>query len=133
MASQYPLAGLRILLVEDEYFTAHETQRVIERAGGAVVGPFGQLPEVMETGLTQPLDAAVIDIGLRGETAYRLAEALDARGVPYLFATGYDAAAVPEQFSGVPLLQKPFREPQLVRLVAELRDAQTSVGETSGA
>lgn len=128
MAAQYPLAGLRILLVEDEYFTAQETQRVIERAGGAVVGPFGQLPEVMETGLDEPLDAAVIDIGLRGETAYRLAEALDARGVPYLFATGYDQAAVPERFSAVPLLQKPFREPQLVRLVAELRDGPACVG-----
>lgn len=125
MASQHPLSGLRILLVEDEYFTAQDTQRIIEQAGGSVIGPFAQLPEVMERGLNQPLDAAVIDIGLRGEMAYRLADALGDRGVPYLFATGYDEAALPERFSGVPLLQKPFGAPHLVRLVAGLRGEPT--------
>lgn len=123
MATHTPLSGLRILLVEDEYFTAQDTQRIIEQAGGRVVGPFGQLRDVMAEGLREPIDAAVIDIGLRGEMAYRLADALRDRGVPYLFATGYDAGDVPERFAGVPLLQKPFREPHLVRLVAELRDA----------
>ena len=121
MGSQYPLSGLRILLVEDEYFTAQDARRIIERAGGAVVGPFGEVPEVMAAGLDQPLDAAVVDIGLRGEMSYGLADALDARGVPYLFATAYDPGVVPERFSDVPLLQKPFGDPDLVRLVAELK------------
>ncbi|SFK71112.1 response regulator [Methylorubrum salsuginis] len=121
MVSRNPLSGLRILIVEDDYFTAQDTRRIIERAGGTVIGPFGDLPEVMATGLSQPLDAAVVDIGLRGETAYRLADALDARGVPYLFATAYDAGVVPERFAGVPLLQKPFGGPDLVRLVAGLK------------
>lgn len=124
MATHTPLSGLRILLVEDEYFTAQDTQRIIERAGGRVIGPFGQVRDVMAEGLGEPIDAAVIDIALRGETAYRLADALASRGVPYLFATGYDEADVPERFAAVPLLQKPFREPHLVRLVAKLRDAR---------
>lgn len=121
MGSQYPLSGLRILVVEDEYFTAQDTRRIIERAGGAVVGPFGEVPEVIAEGLDQPLDAAVVDIGLRGQTSYRLADALEARGVPYLFATAHDSNVVPERFADVPLLQKPFGDPELVRLVAGLK------------
>ncbi len=121
MVSRNPLSGLRILIVEDDYFTAQDTRRILERAGGTVIGPFGDLPEVMATGLGQPLDAAVVDIGLRGETAYRLADALEDRGVPYLFATAYDAGVVPERFAIVPLLQKPFGGPDLVRLVAGLK------------
>ncbi|KQT45376.1 hypothetical protein ASG52_14500 [Methylobacterium sp. Leaf456] len=123
MGSQYPLSGLRILIVEDEYFTAQDTRRIIERAGGAVIGPFGEVPEVMAAGLDQQLDAAVVDIGLRGQTSYRLADALEVRGVPYLFATAYDSSVVPERFSRVPLLQKPFGDPELVRLVAGLKSS----------
>jgi DNA-binding response OmpR family regulator len=67
---------------------------------------------------------AVLDINLAGETSFSVAERLAERGVPVLFATGYDAAGlVPEHLKAVPTLQKPIDGATLVRRLAELARA----------
>lgn len=98
----------RVLVVEDEYLVACALEIALLDAGFAVVGPANSLQAAWRLALSEPFDAAVLDVNLRGETVYPLAEELAERGVPLLLATGYGDAAIPERFAATPRLRKPF-------------------------
>lgn len=119
MNGSKPLADYRILVVEDEYFIALQIASDIINAGAEVVGPVGTLENALRA-LDEHarLDAAVLDINLRGEKVYPAADVLMARGIPFLFATGYDQAVIPERFAGVVRCDKP---PSLADLRAALK------------
>ena len=107
------LAGRKILLVEDEYMLATDLAQYLERHGATVVGPVGSVAQAMPlTGAA--LDAAVLDINLRGERVYPVADALIARGVPIVFATGYDELLMQRPYIGRPICQKPIDKPALL-------------------
>lgn len=91
------LTGLRILVVEDRGLIAGKIVRALEAAGCVLLGPAATLEAgfaLLADAGDRP-DAAVLDIDLRGELVYPLAEALQARGVPLLFVTGFAANAIP--------------------------------------
>jgi DNA-binding response OmpR family regulator len=109
-----------VLVVEDEYFIADELSRELKVVGVNVIGPAPTLQDafaLLRSGLR--VDAAVLDINLRDEMVYPVAAELRRGGVPFVFATGYDAAVVPAEFTSVPLWGKPF-EPRALALT--LRD-----------
>ena len=108
------LQGRHILVVEDEYFLADELQITLEDAGAEMLGPVASVQGglcILE-GSTLP-DAASLDVSLGGETVYPLADALIARGVPFVFTTGYDQAAIPSSYAHIRRLEKPV-EPETV-------------------
>jgi CheY-like chemotaxis protein len=102
------LGGLVILVVEDEDRIADELIQALHQLGARVLGPVGHLHEallLLES--ADRLDGAVLDIGLHGEAVYPLADALTARGVPYVFVTGYAASvAIPARYRDVPRYEK---------------------------
>jgi CheY-like chemotaxis protein len=105
---QSELRGLLILVVEDEYLVAAELVRALEHRGAAVIGPAGSIQDAFAAlGQGCQIDAAVLDINLRGERCYPIADALRERGVPFIFATGYDACIIPETYVEVPRIEKP--------------------------
>jgi CheY-like chemotaxis protein len=113
-----PLASLRrlrVLVVEDRYLIATEIARMLRDLGCQPVGP---APDV-SAGLRMvardpgPLGCAVLDVDLRGEGVYPLASELRRRGVPILFATGYDHWSLPAEWHGTPRIGKPFAAAQL--------------------
>ena len=109
-----PLAGKTILVVEDEYFQAEDLEQALVKAGARLAGP---CPSVAAGRIAldgEPIDAAVLDINLGGEDVYALAEILDTRKIPFLFATGYDRASLPRSYRGIPVLEKPFGIEQLL-------------------
>lgn len=109
-----PLAGRRVLLVEDDYFIAIDLKSGFEAGGAEVLGPVPSVGEALALiARTAAIDAAVLDINLQDELVYPVADALHARGVPFLFATGYDPVAVPSLHGAVALCQKPL-DPQIV-------------------
>jgi hypothetical protein len=59
------------------------------------------------------LDLAVLDVNLDGEKVYLAAEELQARGIPFILATGYGESTLPEKWRNQPRLSKPFRREQL--------------------
>ena len=61
------------------------------------------------------LDGAVLDIKVRGDMVFPVAEALRARGVPFVFTTGYDEHAIPDRYKDVARYEKPFDPAQVVR------------------
>jgi len=110
------LAGLRVLVAEDRSLIAARVVQILRRADGVPVGPVPTL--VGGTNLARredvALDAAVLDIDLRGELAYPLAELLRARGVPFVFLTGYGDPVIPEPWREVARVERPFDEAALL-------------------
>jgi len=110
------LANRRVLVVEDEYFIADDMAKALRKLGAEVLGPVptsGKALTLLSS--DQRIDAAVLDINLRGETVFPVADALKERGVPFVFATGYDQSSVPSAYSGVPRWEKPFDPHELVK------------------
>lgn len=111
----------RILVAEDEYLLASDLSKILQEAGVEVVGPCATLQDAVVCAEgDDKLDAAVLDVNLRGEMVFPLADTLMARGVPFLFATGYDEGAIPPRFAGVLRLEKPIK-------MAKVREALKSL------
>lgn len=116
MARDSPFAGRRVLVVEDDFFIADDLVAALEAEGAIVVGPIPSVRaalELIERG--DPLDGAVLDINLQGEMAFPVADALAARSISFVFATGYDQSVVPARFVGVTACEKPFNAEQVAR------------------
>jgi DNA-binding response OmpR family regulator len=101
------LNGLRGLVVEDRGLIAMKIAQVLRQAGCTVVGPAGTLGAGLDLAQRESLDAALLDIDLRGEPVYPLAEVLRAGGVSFLFLTGYGEMVLPEAWRDAPRLEKP--------------------------
>lgn len=103
------LAGKRILIVEDEYFIAHDICDFLRECGADIVGPACRLEQGITLAQeTKPLDFAVLDVNLAGKSAVAIARTLKDRDIPFMFLTGYDAGFVAEEFFDAPCITKPF-------------------------
>jgi CheY-like chemotaxis protein len=121
---QTDLRGHRLLVVEDEYLVASDLAQALEDRGVQVVGPAGSIEEALAlVALEDHIDGAVLDINLRGQLAYPVADALRARGVPFVFATGYEAWIIPVAYADVPRVDKPVDTRALTHLLAGGRSA----------
>ena len=118
------LARCRVLVVEDEYFLADDMACALRSMGAEVIGPL-PTPDAVQALLQSGarIDSAVLDINLHGETVYPVADALTERGVPFVFATGYDQGAVPAVYQAVPRWEKPFDPRDLARSLPGLVSA----------
>jgi PAS domain S-box-containing protein len=115
-AKQLNNAGQRILVIEDEALVAMMIQDLLTECGHSIIGPITRLSEALEAAQGSDYDAAILDINLDGGMAYPVADILTARGVPFVFVTGYEAETVDERFGGVPVLKKPI-ERQILQLL----------------
>jgi len=114
------LAGLRVLVVEDSLLVAEVIAETLEDCGCSVVGPVSRVQRALPLAEHEALHGAVLDVNLAGEFCFPIAEALDARGVPFIFLTGYgDAEALPPRFQARPVVGKPFVPRDLVGLMHE--------------
>lgn len=114
------LAGMRVLLVEDEMLVAVMLEDILVDLGCAVIGPAGSVAKALELIEGEALDGALLDVNLNGEEVYPAAKALAARGIPFVFVTGYGDTGVDDQrYGGVPVVQKPFRPATLGRVLAD--------------
>jgi len=114
------VAGRRVLVVEDSALVALEVVEAVTRLGWRVVGPAKRLGEALALARTEPLDGAVLDINLNGDFVYPVAEVLQNRGVPFVFASGYVGRSImPTRFHGAPLVEKPFRADGLQATMAK--------------
>ncbi len=113
------LGGARILVVEDEYYLAEDIAAALQDAGAEVVGPFGSLAQAEAPLAAGGLDGAVLDMNLRGEPAFGLAERLQAAHVPFVIVSGYSREALPGTLGGVPRLEKPVDSRLAVTALAQ--------------
>jgi DNA-binding response OmpR family regulator len=116
-ADTAPLAGLRVLVVEDDYFIADEICTTLRNGGAEVLGPSPDIEHGLDVVRSEHLDCAVLDINLHGTLAFSLASELRRRGTPSIFATGYDQSVLPGAFSDSVRLEKPVNLSELLRAV----------------
>jgi CheY-like chemotaxis protein len=117
------LEGLRVLVVEDEMMVSMLIEDMLGDLGCQVIGPASRLDEAIALAESSDLDCAVLDVNLGGQPIFPLADVLRKRGAPFAFATGYGDAGLRDVDRGSPVLQKPFRESDLARVLGELRAA----------
>jgi CheY-like chemotaxis protein len=113
-------AKRRILVVEDEMLIGMLLEDMLTDMGYQVVAIVPRLKEALAAVERESFDLAVLDVHLHGESAFPVAEALIAKGVPFIFATGYGERGLPENYRSRPVLQKPFAKDDLERVLKTL-------------
>jgi DNA-binding response OmpR family regulator len=106
------LLGKRVLLVEDDVLLMMSLQDMVADFGCTVADCAMSVGAALELARDTAIDIAVLDVNLQGELVTPVAELLAARGVPFIFATGYDALIVPS-LAGRPRVAKPYRAEQI--------------------
>jgi CheY-like chemotaxis protein len=106
-----PLTGRTVLVVEDESLVAMLLETILEDMGCTPVGPASTVEEGLALAADAgQLDAALLDVNVAGRQVFPIAEALKARGVPFVFSTGYGEGGLPDAWRGHATVQKPFTE-----------------------
>lgn len=115
------LDGMRVLVVEDEALVSMMLEEFLDELGCDVVATAARLEDALVKAATLMLDVAVLDVNLAGVVSYPVAEALRARGVPFVFSTGYGAGGLPDAMRDAPVLSKPYRQEQLAEALVAAR------------
>ncbi|MCU0893711.1 MAG: response regulator [Rhodospirillales bacterium] len=115
-------AGLRVLVVEDEFMIAMAVEAVVTDAGGIVVDMAATLEQAVALAATAEFDAALLDINLNGQNSFPVADILGKRGIPFAFVTGYGRKMVPDAFAAAPILTKPYARNELMRVLGSLSE-----------
>jgi CheY-like chemotaxis protein len=113
------VAGLRILVVEDQAFVAMSIAATLQEAGAEIVGPVRTVEEAMEQVGQHGFDAVVLDLNLYGTWALPVADALARQQVPVVLLTGYEKADLPARLQSFVYCQKPWQPDRLLRAVAQ--------------
>ncbi|WP_282348833.1 response regulator [Pseudomonas sp. PS01301] len=103
----------KVYIVEDEALVAMLIEDMVTELGHEVVAMAKSLDEALLTAQSLHCDFALLDINLNGQTSFPIAHTLAGRGIPFLFASGYGPAGLDAEFSGCPILSKPFSIAQL--------------------
>ncbi|MCL6729267.1 response regulator [Sphingomonas hankyongi] len=117
------LAGCRILVIEDSPVVGPFTAELLAELGCEVVGPAPNMAAARELVENEEVDAAVLDVHIRGERVFPICEMLEAKGVPFLLTSGYADWQMPEKWRDRPRLQKPYTLDQVQAALAALLPA----------
>lgn len=102
------LAERHVLVVEDDYLIAAALAEELADRAAVVIGPAPSVESalILVDGAGQ-LDLAVLDVNLRGEEVYPVADVLAGKGIPFVLVTGYDRHAIPDRYRQGLILEKP--------------------------
>jgi CheY-like chemotaxis protein len=114
------LSGRRVLVVEDEMMILMIVEDMLAELGCESVTGAATVDQALALIDTQVFDAAMLDMNLNGSKSDDVADALAARGVPFVFSTGYSALDVRGGYRDRPVLKKPFPYNELVETLTRL-------------
>lgn len=117
-----PLEGRRILIVEDEAPIALNLAAAVQQAGGVVVGPVATVAGAHAAMADTRLDGALLDIRLRNENSFPLADILAVLGIPFVFVSGLSSALMPYPHRERPLFDKPYETAAVIEALVRLID-----------
>jgi CheY-like chemotaxis protein len=112
-------AKASIFIVEDETMIRMMVVDMLEDLGYTVAAEAGELDAALALSATTNFDIAILDVNVNGRIILPVAEAIRARGLPVIFATGYGAHGLPDQFKDTPTLQKPFQMDILAKTIED--------------
>lgn len=115
------LAGKRVLLVEDQLVIALEAENILSERG-AHVDTAATVPEALRIIERAAPDLAMLDVNLGTGMSFEIADELQRRGIPYIFATGYgNDGAIPSGYAQVPVVRKPYQPDSLLERLNRLQ------------
>jgi CheY-like chemotaxis protein len=109
MQQQPPTPAMRILVVEDELMIRMLLEDMLGELGHTVAAEAARIEEALDAAKNADFDIAILDVNLNGQPISPVADALVARGMPFVFATGYGERGLPEPYRDRPTLKKPFQ------------------------
>ena len=113
------LAAKRVLIVEDEVLLALHLEDLLTGLGHEVVGQARRIDTAMELAREGDIHFAVLDINVAGTKSFPVADILCQRGIPFVFATGYGAEGLSDEYRDFLALRKPYAQEDLERAIAQ--------------
>lgn len=120
--------GLRILIVEDEILVAMNVEDMVVELRHTVAAVATRLNQALTLAASSEIDLAILDLNLSGSLSFPVADILRQRGIPFMFATGYGAHGLTEEYRNETVLVKPYGVHQLenaIKSVIAIPVAQT--------
>jgi CheY-like chemotaxis protein len=122
MQLQSATPAKRILVVEDELMIRMLLEDMLGELGYTVAAEAARIEEALEAAKNADFDIAILDVNLNGQPISPVADALVARGMPFVFATGYGERGLPEPYRDRPTLKKPFQMDGLKQMLQTALD-----------
>ena len=107
----------RVLIVEDEVMIRMLLEGMLRKLGYTITAEAGRVEEAIEVANNVDFDLAILDVNLNGQSVSPVADVLSARGMPFVFVTGYGEGGIPEAYRDRPILKKPFQMNGLRRVL----------------
>ena len=117
MTASRPPGG-SVFLVEDEVMIRMMVADMLEELGYSIAAEAGEINEAIRLAQSTEFDIAILDVNVNGKVISPVAEVISGRNRPFIFATGYGAQGMPEEFRNRPTLQKPFQMETLAQMIA---------------
>jgi DNA-binding response OmpR family regulator len=124
------IAGLRVMVFEDDFLLAGTLADVLGRLGCTVVRCIAALDQAMKAARTENCDFAVVDLQLQGVMAYPLLDCLEQRGIPCIIASCHSRTDIPARYMSMPAISKPYTAREL-RCAIDIACGTESVRESS--
>jgi CheY-like chemotaxis protein len=115
------LSGRRVLVVKDEMLVLIMIEDMLADLGCKSVTSAATIDKALTLINAQVFDVALLDVNLNGNDSHPVAEALSARGVPFVYSTGNTARSLRDGYSDRPVLKKPFKFEELAAIFARLK------------
>src|SRR6266478_6374151 len=109
--------GCSVFLVEDEVMIRMMVADMLEELGYSVAAEAGEISEAIRLAQSAQFDLAILDVNVNGKVISPVAELINARNIPFVFATGYGSSGLPEEYRDRPALQKPFQIESLAQVI----------------
>ena len=122
---------MRVLVVEDDYLIADDIAQALERAGTVVLGPAPSLAEAARIVEREEVEIAVLDLNVRDELVFPVADELKRLATPLVFFSAYDEVAIPSRFADAARVSKSSGLEKLIGAVFEQH--QIAVARHAGA
>lgn len=114
------LSGRRILVVEDEMLVLLMIEDMLVDLGCESVTTAATIDTALGLIEEHVFDAAMLDMNLGGNDSLRVANALTARGVPFVYCTGNNGHGMRVDPANTPVLRKPFGFEDLTVILTRL-------------
>lgn len=119
-----PLDSLRFMIVDDEMIIALDLEGMLEDLGHTVVGTASRVDRGIELAKTSDINMAILDINVRGQLSFPIAQILRDRSVPFIFSSGYGERGLIDGFRDELVLTKPY-DTEGLRRILHLRHPST--------
>lgn len=122
------IQGKRILIVEDEFLIAGTACEMLEELGAVIVGPASTVADALALVDKEPIDIALLDINLYGQSSAPVASRLESQRIPVVFATGYGRGDGKDS-AGRHVLGKPYTQEKLAKQLCSALEEQLRIAD----